>query len=221
MYKDRSVGRKRPKSGGGRQTKYRKPAVITAAQKRAIMKAAGAELKFHDTPLTTTTVSNAGAVLSNLTTVTQGVEDEQRIGRAITVENVLVRGQVQIPAGSTSTDRVRIMVVQDRQTNKATYSTSDLLEHGKIDSFRNLSNAKRFNVLLDKFIDLNVPAGVTGSFGAVTHSFKTSRSCNIEVEYDGTTGSVSELVGNSITVFAISQSGVATILYESRIRFRG
>ncbi len=191
--------------------------------------ASGGELKFHDTTLVDAVVANTGGILNSLNLIAQGVTESQRIGRKCTVKSVYWHYEVTMPTQDAiaipiTGDSVRCIMYQDKQTNGATATAALLLEATvTLQSFRNLANQSRFNILMDKVHTLNYRgmnsdgAGLT-SQGKVVQEFKFYKKCNIPLEFDDTTGAITELRTNNIGILLISTNGI--IGFSSKIRLR-
>lgn len=204
-----------------RTAAYRRPSYT-----RATAYAAAAERKFWDGAKANSTIGAAGEVNElSLNLIPQGVTESTRVGRKCTVKQILIRGDVKLPSAivKDSNDRIRILVYLDKQANGATAAVLDLLEAATIDSFRNLAESSRFNVLMDKTIDLNKTAaagdGTTNDFEQYFQSFKFFKNCNIPLQFNSTTGAISEISSNNIGVIAITHQGKAQLAYNWRLRY--
>ncbi len=122
---------------------------LRAAQKQ--------ELKFHDVDIDDAVIATGMNVQTALLTIPEGVGEEQRIGRRLTITNILWRYTVTLPfttLQAETSDVVRVMLIKDQQANGALPANTDLLESDDFQSFNNLSNSKRFSVLMDKTHDI-------------------------------------------------------------------
>lgn len=162
-----------------------------------------------------------------------------RVGRKIYIYKVKVRGLVAVPNQSTGATsdaacKVRIMLVLDKQTNSAQAAGTALMQGGggassTINSFQNVSNFGRFNVLKDKqFIFGNT--SMTGAAAAIEQSgmkrpfklnwkFKTPLVMHFQATNGGT---VADVTDNSLHIFAACDSaGLApTLAYYSRVCYK-
>ncbi len=182
------------------------------------------ELKFHDVVLDDATIAAGVNVTPTVIIIPQGVTEKTRVGRKCTIKSIGWRYRVAMPTNATmsSDDTVRVILYVDKQCNGATIGTTDLLETADFQSFNNLANSQRFRVLHDKVYAMNYRAGAgdgtandVAPFGINATFFKK---CNIPIEYDSTTGAITEIKSNNIGVLLISQAGVAG--FESQFRFR-
>lgn len=180
------------------------------------------EKKFWDTGLTIAEVPT-GMQIHNLTVVAQGNGESQRIGRKITIRDINVRYTLRMfPSVSAFAGNViRIMIVQDRQTNGTEFAPGDLLEDNDLHSFRNLANSGRFKVLWTTTIDLSATAGVSDTgYAANAKSVIVNLKVNIPMEYDGVSGAIGTVRSNNIyftTQTLIGEEFIAN--GNARIRF--
>lgn len=187
------------------------------------------ELKFLDTALGQTAVTQAGAVYTNLNVVAQGDGQSQRIGRKIVIKSIYFKGIVQkdgAAATANTSDTVRIIVIQDKQANGQVFAATDYLDSANYLSHKNLANENRFKCLSDQTFSLSCPSGsytgAAASFGEGRRTWEKYMRCNIPIEYDttATTGAIATQRSNSIAVLAISESAtISTIQYNCRIRY--
>lgn len=219
---------KRPRSSGSAVVKRRRMVVPGRTRVGGYYgrynRASGNEVKFHDS-ITSSTITNGGLIVDNIPSgIESGTEEDQRIGRSITATRLNFNGIFTLPASTSNhTDVVRLMVVQDKQCNGATFTSAQLLESGGgFLSYRNLENTARFNVLYDKRFTLNAMTSLGSSTQPVTRFFKASIPLKgMKFEYSSTTGSITELKSNNLAIFMISEHGVALVNMVSRLRFVG
>lgn len=187
------------------------------------------ELKFFDGVKTQQQAATTGTIYDDsLLHIVQGISESERIGRKVTVKRISMKGQIELPeqtATSAGSDRLRIVIYKDKQTNGAAATVADLLQSADIDSFRNLENSGRFQFLYDKTIAINASAAAgngtaNDSFNIVRH-MKWNKELNLSIEYSSTTGAITELRSNNIGVMCISDQGRATFLYSWRARYTG
>ncbi len=185
----------------------------------------GGEMKFKDVGLDKTVT--AGLVASHLTVLPQGNTKSERIGRKITIKKVHGMGAITLPpatAGTDTSDVVRMMLIQDTQTNGAAFTSADLLEADTFDSYRNLANSSRFRVLWTRTYALRSygagPSGAAIVWSEDVVKFKFSKSVNIAIEYDNsaTTGALTTIRSNSIWMVYLSQEGLCSA--EGTYRYR-
>lgn len=185
----------------------------------------GSELKFLDTALASTAVPAVGVVNTNLVVIPQGDTESNRNGRKVQVKSIWVKGTITLPpdqATSAASDRVRIMLVQDKQANGAVFTTTNVLVSGSYLAFRQLENQGRFNILYDQTFSLNAMAGVGTATTEYARGFNIYKKCNIPIEYDtsATTGAITTQRSNSLAILMISQANnVSLVDYNARVRY--
>lgn len=187
------------------------------------------ELKFHDVDLDDALVATGGTVTPTVNIIVQGIAENQRIGRKVTIRKIQWKYDIDLPAQSnaadiTQGDIVRVIMYIDKQTNGATATVTNILESADYQAYRNLTNVGRFRIVLDKTHSINrrvaftdgtntasTPEVVTGTFTLFTNS-------TIPIEYSGVNGTIDEISTNNIGVLLISREGTAG--FESKIRLR-
>jgi hypothetical protein len=202
------------------------------------------ELKYKDTSDDNQALS-AGTpeVLFNtqgsIVALEEGTGPSQRVGRHAQIRHVELKFHVEWPeqtdvsADGAAGQRCRIVLVKDKQANKAAPAWTDVFEENSTDNtteFLNLEQSRRFKVLRD--IVLRPQTYVSGGAhdGTSTNlSFARGRdsmlhykfAISLPVEYDGTSGSpsVSEIVSNNLVVMAACEGTGCTVNSQARIRF--
>ncbi len=187
------------------------------------------ELKFHDVDLDDAVVAAGGAITETINIIGQGVTESTRVGRKCTIKSVNWKFRVSLPevdaqGTPTSGDTIRVILYIDKQANGAAAAITDVLESADWQSFRNLSNSGRFNVLMDKTYDVNYltlasdGAGVVSSAN-VNREKSFYKKCNIPIEFNSTTGAMGEIRSNNLGVLLISAAGVGGLVSKFRLRF--
>ncbi len=186
------------------------------------------ELKFFDTTRASHVPAAAGTISNpSLNLIVQGFDENDRIGRKCVIKGLFIKGTVFLAsttAAASTSDRLRVIVYLDKQSNGATATVTDILETAIIDSFRNLANSGRFQILSDVTEPITIPGGgaPTGaeSFGEIFQNFSCSKAnLNIPVEFDGASGAITDITSNNFGVLAISQSATCNLNYIARVRF--
>lgn len=190
------------------------------------------ERKFHDLAPVDAIVANSGTVQNSFNLIAQGTTENERIGRKAIIRSISMRLWLSMPqeqddADITGGDTIRYILFVDHQCNGANAVTLDLLETATIESYRNLANKDRFTILCDNFVTMNRQVAHTdGTNTASTppyfvfrkHYWKT----DIPIEFDGTTGAITEIRSNNISICYISNTGVAGVsTAKVRLRFDG
>lgn len=192
-------------------------------QNRSIAKR---EAKFFDTVIANNAVNTSGEIYSlSLNLIPGGSTESTRIGRLIVVKQLNMRFLVKSPAqGTISGDAwVRLIIYCDKQTNGATAAVTDLLDSADFISYSNLANATRFRILWSKWVHLDVNAaagdGTTNDSAAVLKLVSCSIPMNLQIDFEGVTGAITELCCNNIGVLAISTLATTEVAAEARLRY--
>jgi len=170
---------------------------------------------------------------------TQGPGPQQRIGKAIRLTSVQIKGSVYAALTSTLTTcpgshLFYVALVLDTQTNMAQCASDDVFLNPTVDyhtvvtPLRNLLNSKRFKILKSELFDLNrmslawsAPNFATCGRSAPIDWFLP---LDLEINFDANTDSdVGNIVDNSLHVACATsnQDGTSYIVYNARIRYLG
>ncbi len=187
------------------------------------------ELKFIDGQDTDAIVSLAGTIIEagSIINIAQGTTQNERIGRKIVIKKIAINIRVFLnlqSAMNLTADEFRIIIYQDKQCNGATAAVGDLLATGDIQSFRNLTETGRFKFLYDHKVQLNckvitINAADTIATGVFAKSWAHYIDCSIPIEYDSTTGAITEIRSNNIGILVISHNSIAQSDLHWRIRY--
>lgn len=223
---------KRTKYNGGRRTGGR--------LNRRIGGFMGVELKYIDQTKTSTTLGSSLALVdpatnNHLTPIAEGSDATNRDGRRCIVKSIFIHGQVHWQTAPTlnSPGAVRLILIQDVQTNAAQMSPTDAFNtvSGAQDimAFRNLEKTTRFRVLKEVWVA--PPAVVSASEGNGTTATAGGAyvpfvmhipNLNMRqtwLDANATVGSVSD---NSLHLIALyGGDRTVSIQYVSRARFIG
>ncbi len=189
-----------------------------------------AEMKFHDLSVAQAVFSATGTISStSLNVISQGVGEAQRVGRKCTIKSinwhwVLRLFQRTTQATPPTADTVRMIIYLDRQCNGAAATVLGILETAQFQSFRNLANTNRFQILYDKTKALNylsVTSDIDNEFNAMETTFAGSfyKKVNIPIEYDSTSGTIGEIRSNNLGVLTIAENGLPGLTSRMRLRF--
>ncbi len=190
------------------------------------------EHKFFDTSIIDAVVPAIGLIQTSPNLVPQNVTEKGRIGRRIIVRHIHARFQCQLPSADDvgnidGGDTLRIMILVDHQANGAAPAILDILETATYNSYRNLANINRFDVLVDKFITFNRIVAMTdgtNTSGQPTtiKEWRWSKKVEVPIEFDSTAGALTEIQSNNIVFFYISAFGLVGVLNNiTRIRYDG
>jgi len=182
----------------------------------------GTEQKFWDSGISATIAS--GQVQNTLNDVAQGTGQSQRVGRSIMVTAVQCRGHLELPTAANpdeGSDRVRVMLVLDKQANGAAAAITDVLQSATTYSFNNLSNVNRFRVLYDKILTLNSGGSAGGGLqtSSVQHQFTIYQRCRVPIQYNGPGGTLPDIQSNNFLMIFLSDSGLTGVQSVTRIRY--
>ncbi len=186
------------------------------------------ELKFNDEVLNSTTIAAGTAIFDgSMNGIGQGTSETQRIGRKCTIRQINFRYTLTLnlltDSAVPTNDVVRIMVYLDKQANGAIATNTDILDGVTVHSFNKLSNKSRFRTLMDRTYSLKVN-GASGADATaewvgdmITDSW--FKKVNIPIEFDSTTGAITEVRSNNIGILVGSLSGRCNIIGNMRLRF--
>lgn len=186
------------------------------------------ELKWLDATFVQSPVATAGNIVNTMIVIPQGTTESERIGRKVVISKVMVHYFIELVNTATlldGSDVCRVIFYIDKQTNGATATVLDILQTADEQSFRNLENSGRFTVLMDRQHSINATAasgnGSANDMSQRTQAYKFYKSCNIPVEYDSTTGAITEIKSNNVSVMVISKYAHCHFNSTWRFRYRG
>lgn len=182
----------------------------------------GGELKFFDTTLGSTAFATAGVVFSpSLNLIPQGVTESTRVGRKCTVKKINMMGFLSLASGTAQTSETyRVMVVLDKQANGAAATVLNVLQTADEKSFNNLANSNRFIVLKNWYGSMNKTADIGTNINSTVKTFKWNKTCNIPIEFSGTTGAIGTIQSNNIFLIGLTSTGATLVLsHTTRVRF--
>lgn len=192
---------------------------------------ADGELKFFEQVVDDATVAQGGTIQTagSINDIPQGVTESTRVGRKCTIKSIHCRMLISLPTQDANAtpalgDSLRYVLYMDKQCNGATAAVTDIFEQNDFHSFRNLANSGRFVILKDTIYNINYAglasdgAGVV-SQGSVTKQLKFNVKCNAPIEFNSTTGAITEIRSNNFGVCLFSSSGVLGFFSNMRLRF--
>ncbi len=186
------------------------------------------ELKFFDKKLGTVAIPTTGSFQTLNIDIPEGTGQSQRIGRSINIRKINIRGIGYIAeqtAKESASDVIRIMLVQDKQANKALFAGTDLLSASAILEYMNLANSGRFKVLATRQIEVRSHAGGgngTSNVFADDHVwFNINLNVSIPIEYSGTAGTIGTVTTNNLVLCAWSHDGKGAWNWICRLRYEG
>lgn len=156
---------------------------------------------------------NSTPAITQLTNIDQGDTDTTRDGSSIKITGIYLRGFARSNA-STTNCIVRLIIVWDRQTNQAIYSADDLLyDSTQINSLLNIDNGRRFRVLWDKAINLDLSSNYIKPFAYY-------KKLNLHIRYDNTGNGIADLTENSLSMLAFSTAATNAPTVDINFRLR-
>ncbi len=186
------------------------------------------ELKFHDVDLDDAAISTTGDITASINLIPQGVTEKTRVGRKCTIKQIAWRFTLSLPAAADQADPpppdiARVIMYLDKQANQATATVADILESTDYQSFNNLSNKKRFRILMSRNYDLEYQTSITdgtntGAYPQQNMDDSFFKKVNIPIEFNSTTGAIGEITSNNLGVLLISKNGA--MIFGSKIRLR-
>lgn len=185
------------------------------------------ELKFKDTNLGATVITDTGVILpateKTFVQIPIGTGPSERIGRQINVKSLNAYSTLyKIATTVSETINVRLIWFIDTQCNGQAPAITDVLQTANINSFRNMANSRRFKVLKDQEYVLTSQNWDGSQFSSVKRQVNVFAKMNTPIEYDAslTTGAITTIRSNNILMLAISDTGnVAQLLGTVRIRY--
>ncbi len=216
-YRKRSFKKKRLR----RYTRpYINPAHL-AMQVRKLKSLMNVEQKFFDvTSAATNIVDGVGAIVQ-LTNMPQGNTDITRNGAQVKLTSWTFKAIVTIsPSIAVDGDSITVMLIEDKQTNQAIYTTADLLASVanliSVVSSLNLDNKFRFKVHKRWIFQLNSSSGPRKVL-----KFYKKLGNDLKLRFDGSTPSIADLTTKSLSLLVISDAAtnVPQITFFNRLRF--
>lgn len=191
------------------------------------------ELKFFDTTLSFSFDATAEVpATGQLCLIPQGNTQSTRDGRHAVVESIEVRAKLNFAiaaAAAPISGCTRLALVVDTQCNGAAAAVTDVYSVDLLpEGFRQLNNEDRFRVLRTWTHRWGVVAGATTAY-AVTPPVYIEEFVPvlIPIDWNSTTGALTEIRSNNIFLMAQANSGqgniddLVTFAGVCRLRFRG
>lgn len=200
------------------------------------------ERKYYDTNLASTAFAAAGATFAGmeldpatantLFSPVQGDDYNNRQGRKVHVLAIKIRGMITYPVSDNQvaalvTPHLRILLVQDKQTNAAQLNSEDVIQTNMM-GFQNPAFFGRFRVIKDKIVNFTDPmrsydgTNIQQSGDQRFFKMKVKFAKPIIVHYNSTNGgTVADVIDNSFHLIGgSSDTGLApSIAYRVRTTF--
>lgn len=181
------------------------------------------EKKYFDFAYGPTNYTTGGAVIVDLLAIAQGTTELTRVGGKINITNFNLRGRVDAIAAAAVPLAIRHILFWDKQTNGAAPAVTDLLTVANVNSFLNMDNVDRFQVIKDKTIVSNIGAmnSATGDRYGETKWVKFNiKVPNVPIHYSSTTGAIAEIKSNNLYLLTIADTAAtATLAFRARTKF--
>lgn len=229
QYMKENVGRELVVRGG-RRGYYRTGGYFGYGQEKRTY--AAKEFKFLDSSSDNGSPSATGETSASLVLIPQGVTESTRVGRVAYIKQLKANITWQLndnlgaSAASEGAQQIRFCLVCDKQANGQLPGWLDVFETTLTDSFRNLSNESRFDILHDDLFIMNANGGVeVGLGGRLKKSrqirfTKTWPKGGLPIEYSSTTGAQTEIRSNNLFwVYNVSNTANTQLFICNRIRF--
>jgi len=133
-----------------------------------------------------------------------------------------VSPEIELPnttVANSTHDDVRLILYVDVQANGAQAAVLDILKTANYQSFYNRSNKDRFVILMDRVHTLFSSAGMVNGYGDVSQNVEFEVDLELNIQFSGASGEVTEITSNNIGVLAISGSGLAELNSQMRILY--
>jgi len=176
-------------------------------------------------------LSNAASI-TLLNGITQGVDENTRIGRQMNMKSIYLRGNIQSSSTTTGTGVIRTIIVLDKEVPQSsstgqTMAITDFLVGNDINSLNNLNNRKRFLTLHDEF---NIFAGsyvggtsVQTTGNPTSHVLNWYKNVDITCEFNSQdNGTIADFTKNALYLITYSSGlsgGNLQGTVNTRIRF--
>ncbi len=188
------------------------------------------ELKFHDIDVDDASIAINSAIQNSgtINIIAQGTAEDERLGRKCTVKRIMFRYNLTLPVVTDTpiSETVRMIVYLDTQCNGATATASGvtgILTSDNYQSYNNLANSQRFRILYDRLHFLAAPSGAgngtANDFSPYQVNGSFYKKCDIPLEFNSTTGALTEIRSNNICVMTVSKIG-SLVALDGKIRLR-
>lgn len=161
--------------------------------------------------------SSAFAGLGILNLIAQGSGNGQRVGRKCTMRSLFYRFQaISLAGANPSQDRIRIVIVFDRQFNGTLPAVADIFAPSTdYIGFQNLNNSERFLVVSDKHFECQA-----GGAGTVTTG-ECYVKMSLEEMFKGTGATALDIATGALIGYIAAPGSATGFTYNfaSRVRF--
>jgi len=184
------------------------------------------EKKVVDVLDTTTAVNTTGSV-TLLNGVATGTDFTDRIGRRTNTVAIQLRGIVQrdTTTGTQTADLLRILVIEDMQTNGVAPGIADIFNQAVGDAFINMNNRERFKVHMDEQLPMGPSLSTAGAVNPSpsTYNINFYKKCNIPTVYEGTAATSASISSGAVYLVTLGSRAAGNddsiFRWSSRVRF--
>lgn len=206
--------RRRAMHGSRRQTAGRTALKEVRKLKSIVM----ADLKATVVNLEAAVPLVTAAVPLELTQIAEGPDNNERDSRVITLQRIVIQGQLTGGGGNTSV--VRMIVFRDNSNDGTDPTAADIFGSSTVFAQGDVrtpdpESADRFKILLDRSITIG---GATGNDN-FSRAFKIDRKLNTKCYFAGTTGIANKgslwyMVCHNLAASAVTQNGNSVLYYR-------
>lgn len=174
------------------------------------------EDKYKTTDASYTNIPIAGATFADTLLITQGITDSTRIGNNIRVKSFTLKGFFSDSVANV----VRIILAWDRQCNGATAAVTDILATGAVNSQYNSDyvvgqGGNRFDIITDKRYVIQPTVATQSDYQLYQYTWNGNK----VVHYDGTAGTVADVVSNNLVFLYIADSATTDFAGNIKIKY--
>lgn len=151
--------------------------------------------------------------------IAAGTGESQRVGNKVTIRKINARCLMSSVAATSLAVTYRWIIFLDRSPNGVAPLVTDLLETNAFEAFMNLENQERFQILHDKYYDMNYYAAAVTGETQIMATF--NKKCNIPCHFSGTAGNIaSARTGQIFSLMLNSNTPAAGSKFESNFRIK-
>lgn len=168
-------------------------------------------------------VANADVQYPSLNLIAGGSGVNQRVGNRVTATNINLNLAFNLGltdhASADGCDHVRIIFFKDKQCNGAAAKISDILQGSTptFQSFRNMDNVDRFDIIKDKTITMNATCnakidGTTGTYGQNGRLVKMSWKGRCPIHFGDNTANLNQVRSENFGLLVIPSSPTCSLV---------
>lgn len=162
---------------------------------------------------------NTTGTIQNAAVIPVGSGQGQRVGRQAILRSIRVHG-IAFSNTATNITSGRVLLIQDKQPNKALAAITDVLTTNFSLSMPNYENKKRFKTLLSHQCTLSGPSGAT-AYGNSGCSLSFFKKLYIPIEYSTVgDGEIGDIVRNALLLMTTGTDAAGTADATWRAKYR-